>query len=57
MGMDEDNFFSSSIGKVVYLIEQWGKEQRAKAEALQGNPVPAPQQSARSIKSILGGLV
>ena len=55
--MDEDNFFSSSIGKVVYLIEQWGKEQRAKAEALQGNPVPAPQQSARSIKSILGGLV
>ena len=55
--MDEDNFFSSSIGKVVYLIEHWGKEQRAKAEALQGKPVPASQQSARSIKSILGGLV
>ena len=59
MGMDEEGFFSSSIGKVVYLIEQWGKEQRMKADALQGRPIPEPrmQQSARSIKEILGGLV
>ena len=60
MGMSEESFLSSSIGKVVYLIEQWGKEQRAKAAALQGNkptlPDPASQ-SARTIKGILGGLV
>jgi len=58
MGMSEESFLSSSIGKVIYLIEQWGKEQRAKAEAMQGKPLPDPApQSARSIKSILGGLV
>jgi len=60
MGMPEDSFFTASIGKVVYLIEQWGKEQRAKAEALSGRPLPdiKPQaMSAPSIKSILGGFV
>lgn len=58
MGMSEESFLTSSIGKVVYLIEQWGKEQKAKADAMQGGPVPQmPQQSARSIKQILGGLV
>lgn len=60
MGMTEESFFTSTIGKIVYLIEQWGKEQKAKADALQGRPMqtpaPAPQ-SARRIKDILGGLV
>jgi hypothetical protein len=59
--MDEENFFRSPIGRVIYLIEQWGKEQQAKAAALQGRAMPdmrSPvQQSARSIKQILGGLV
>jgi len=60
MGMSEESFFTSSIGKVIYMIEQWGKEQRMKADALSGKPIsapPSPPQSARSIKSILGGLV
>lgn len=58
MGMSEESFFNSSIGKVIYLIEQWGNEQRMKAEALQGKKLPdPPPQSARSIKQILGGLV
>jgi len=60
MGLPEESFYKSSIGKVVFLIEQWGKEQRAKAEALQGRPMPAAApvpQSARRIKDILGGLV
>lgn len=60
MGMTEESFFTSTIGKIVYLIEQWGKEQKAKADALQGRPMPHPApapQSARRIKDILGGLV
>lgn len=58
MGMSEESFYTSAIGKVVYLIEQWGKEQQAKAAALQGKSMPAPApQSARRIKDILGGLV
>ena len=60
IGLSEESFFFSSIGKVIYMIEQWGKEQQAKAEALQGHPIPNVQpraMSAPSIKSILGGLV
>lgn len=57
MGMSEESFYTSSIGKVVYLIEQWGKEQQAKAAALSGKPVPQPQQTARRFKDILGGFV
>ena len=55
MKLSEESFFSSSIGKVIYLIEQWGKEQQMKADALNGIK-PSTVQSARSFKSILGGM-
>ena len=60
MQMSEEGFYSSSIGKVIFLIDKWGQEQRMKAEAMQGHkvaPPPRAPQSARRIKDILGGLV
>jgi len=61
MKLSEEAFYRSSIGKVIYLIDKWGQEQRMKAEAMQGHKVAAPPpgapQSARRIKDILGGLV
>lgn len=53
LGMDEEGFFRSTLSRVVYLIEKWSEEERAKAAALSGQRIPSPPRSARSIKEVL----
>jgi hypothetical protein len=52
LGMDEDSFFSSTLSKVVYLIEKWSEEQQRKAAALSGRK-PQPSGTAHSIKEVM----
>ena len=50
--MDEDSFFSSTLSKVVYLIEKWSEEQQRKAAALSGRKLQ-PSGTAYSIKEVM----
>lgn len=59
MGLAEDGFYSASLGKVLYLIDQWRKEQERTTAALRGQPVPSGGvETVRSFKEMgLGGLL
>lgn len=59
IGLNEETFFTSSLARVMYMIETWTKEQETIANATKG---PSPQASspsvpATSIKSVLKGLI
>ncbi len=53
LGMSEDGFFTSTLSRVTYLIEKWTEEQKAKAAAISGKPVPEPPRTVRSLKGVL----
>jgi hypothetical protein len=53
LGMDEDGFFRSTLPRVTYLIERWTEEQKVKAAALSGKPIPEPPRTVRSLKGVL----
>ena len=55
MGMNEEGFFSSTLPRVVYLVEKWAEERKTEASAMSGKPVPMPEPSrpVRSIKEAL----
>lgn len=51
--MDDESFFRSTLKRVVFLIEKYGKEEEMKAAALRGKKIPEPPRTARSIKEVL----
>jgi hypothetical protein len=53
LGLGEDSFFTSTLSRVLYLIEKWSEEEKMKAAALSGKPVPEPPRTARSIKEVM----
>ena len=53
MGMNEEGFFSSTLPKVVYLVEKWVEEKKMEASAMSEKPVPEPSRSVRSFKEAL----
>lgn len=62
MHLEEENFFRSTLKKVMYLIEKWAGEEKMKAAALSGaagnhgnipNNLPDPQRPARSVKEVM----
>ena len=53
LGMDEDGFFRSTLPRVTYLIERWAEEQKAKAAAMSGKPIPEPPRTVQSLKGVL----
>ena len=55
MGLSEDGFFSSTLPRAVYLVEQWGREEQIKAAAMSGKPIPEPPRTVRSLKEVLAG--
>ena len=53
MGMNEEGFFTSTLPKVVYLVEKWAEEKKMEASAMSGHSVPEPSRSVRTIKEAL----
>ncbi len=51
--MDEGGFFRSTLPRVTYLIERWAEEQKAKAAAMSGKPIPEPPRTVQSLKGVL----
>lgn len=52
MGLAEDTFFRSSVGKIIYLLEQYRKEK----EAMLGRaPREEQVKTAHSFSEIIGG--
>ena len=43
----------SSLPRLLYLIDKWTEEERMKAAALSGKPIPEMPRTARSIKEVL----
>ncbi|HCL03888.1 MAG TPA: hypothetical protein DHW61_16025 [Lachnoclostridium phytofermentans] len=63
MGMSEDDFYHSSLAKVVYLIDVWADEQKMKTAALNSQHYkskyfdrPQETKTVQSLKEILGGV-
>lgn len=58
MHMPEETYFRSSVGKIVYLLEQWRKEQEAKAAAYGVKPPKTDSgtvKCARKFSEAIGG--
>lgn len=51
--MNDDDFFGSTLPRAVYLVERYAEEEKAKAAAISGKPIPEPPRTVRSLKEAL----
>lgn len=53
--MSEEGFFASTLPRVVYLIERWAEDEKIRAAAMSGKPIPEPPRTVQSLKGVLAG--